>query len=63
MFKVQVHLLNTISTYNACMGTIIKCCNAHIILGNNKKRMKSVDLLEIKKTHREKKIHNFSMIF
>lgn len=36
------------------MGTIIKCCNEHIILGYNKKRMKSVYLLEIK-THRDKK--------
>lgn len=36
------------------MGTIIKCCNLHIILGYNKKRMKSVYLLEIK-THRDKK--------
>lgn len=54
MFKVQVHSLNTISTYSACMGTIIKCCNLHIILGYNKKRMKSVYLLEIK-THRDKK--------
>lgn len=45
------------------MGTIIKCCNVHIILGNNKKRMKSVYLLEIKKTHWEKKKYTISQWF